>query len=162
MKFYLIIAAAFAVFSDCNNKTPEQAANLTESSKQSEVVASTETNQTAGDGITGYWKLKLEAYDNNENKILDEAERKKGIQNHYSFRFNTDGSCTIRESFKGHYEVKTKGGNKILSVYRNKVKGDEEKDPPPDIYRIISLGKDELVLLEQEEDLTFWVFERGN
>jgi hypothetical protein len=57
--------------------------------------------------------------------------------------------------------VKTKGGNKILFVYRNRVRGEEEKDPPPDVYRIVSLSKNELVLLEEMEGLTFWVFERG-
>ena len=128
--------------------------------KQTE-VASTETNQPPGDGITGYWKLTLEAYDDNGNKVLDEAERKKGIKNRYTFRFNADGSCKIQESFAGRYEVKTEGGKQMLYVYRKRVVGEEDKDPVPDVYRIISLGKTEMVLLENEGNLTFWVFERA-
>ena len=160
MKTYVIIATAFAFFG-CNNNKSGQAINIAQNGTQPEFLSNTETSQTSEEGIIGYWKLKLEAYDHNENKILDETERKKGIQNRYSFRFNADGSCQIRESFKGHYEVKTKGGNKILFVYRNRVRGEEEKDPPPDVYRIVSLSKNELVLLEEMEGLTFWVFERG-
>lgn len=109
----------------------------------------------------GYWKLTLEAYDENENKILDEAERKKGIKNKYTFRFNADGSCRIQETFSGRYEIKTERGNKMLYVYRNRVVGEEDKDPVPDVYRITSMNKNELVLLENIGDLTFWVFERA-
>jgi hypothetical protein len=58
--------------------------------------------------------------------------------------------------------VKTEGSNKMLYVYRNKVEGQEKSDPPPDVYRIISMSKSELVLLENEGNLTFWVFERIN
>jgi hypothetical protein len=161
MKIHLFIITIYTLLNACSNDKQAQATNVSPTSTQPELLAKTKTNQTADEGITGYWNLKLEAYDKNENKILDDDERKKGIQNRYSFRFNADGSCQIRESFKGHYEVKTKGGNKILSVYRNRVQGEEDQDPPPDVYRIISLSKNELVLLEQEGNLTFWVFERS-
>jgi hypothetical protein len=161
MKFFLLLITTYILLIACSNDKPAQATSVAPTSTRPELLSTTETNQTGDDGITGYWKLKLEAYDNNENKVLDEAERKKGIQNRYSFRFNADGSCQIRESFKGHYEVKTKGGNQLLSVYRNRVQGQEEQDPPPDVYRIISLSENELVLLEQEGNLTFWVFERS-
>jgi hypothetical protein len=50
----------------------------------------------------------------------------------------------------------------MLYVYRNKVEGQEKKDPPPDVYRIIAMSKNELVLLEDLGNLTFWVFERVN
>ena len=49
----------------------------------------------------------------------------------------------------------------MLYVYRNRVVGEEEKDPPPDVYRIITLSKNEMTLLEDLGDLTFWVFERA-
>lgn len=160
MKIHLFIITTYILINACSNDKPAQATNA-QTSTQPELLLKTETNLTGDEGIIGNWKLILEAYDNNENKILDEAERKKGIQNRYSFRFNADGSCQIRESFKGHYEVKTKAGNKILSVYRNRVQGEEEQDPPPDVYRIISLSENELVLLEQEQNVTFWVFERS-
>lgn len=160
MKIHLFIITIYTLLNACGSDKPEQVTSAP-TGPQSELLSTTEANQTGDEGITGYWKLKLEAYDNNENKILDEAERKKGIQNRYSFRFNADGSCQITESFKGRYEIKTKGGNKILSVYRNRVQGEEDQNPPPDVYRIISLSENELVLLEQEENVTFWVFERS-
>lgn len=157
MKTYFSIVTAYTLLLACNNNNSAQ----TVTANSSEVLSKTASSGSFDEGITGYWKLTLEAYDNNENKILDEDERKKGIQNRYSFRFNADGTCQIRESFKGRYEVTSKGSKKLLSIYRNRVKGEEEKDPPPDVYRIISLSKNELVLLEQEGNLTFWVFERG-
>lgn len=162
MKPKLTFLIACALLSTSNNNKAAQETAGAATQQQPQADSRTETNQTASDDITGHWKLKLEAYDNNGNKILDEAERKKGFQNRYSFRFNADGSCRIVESYKGRYEVKTEGGNKMLYVYRNRGVGHEEKDPPPDVYRIISISKNELVLLEDLGNLTFWVFEKAN
>jgi hypothetical protein len=50
----------------------------------------------------------------------------------------------------------------MLYVYRNRVVGEEKQDPPPDMYRIISMSKNELLLLEDLGNLTFWYFERIN
>jgi hypothetical protein len=161
MNSKLIFCVAFTSFIACGNNKAAQETTAAETNKQQpEIASNTATGQPSGDDIVGNWKLMLEAYDDNENKTLDEAERKKGIKNNYAFRFNADGSCQIQQVFKGHYEVKTEGDKKILYVYRNRVVGEEEKDPPPDVYRIISMSKNELVLLEQEGNLTFWVFER--
>ena len=118
------------------------------------------SNAFPGDSITGYWKLYLEAYDDNGNRKLDDEERKKGIKNRYSFRFNADGSCEIMELFKGRYEIETENGKKLLHVYRNRVAGEEEKDPPPDVYEITSMSKEELVLLEKLGEHTFLVFRK--
>ena len=159
MRYNLIVCVAYVVLTTCNDKAKQTKATETRQ-QQPEIASNTQTNQTSEDGITGYWKLKLEAYDDNSNKILDEAERKKGIQNRYLFRFNVDGSCQIQEVYKGRYEVKTESNKKMLYVYRNRIVGEEEKDPPPDVYRIISLNKKELVLLEDLGNLAFWVFER--
>jgi hypothetical protein len=161
MKPHFILSIACPLFITGNSYNAQQTL-VAETMRQPEVTSSTGTNQTSADDIIGFWKLKLEAYDDNSNKILDEAERKKGIKNNYSFRFNADGSCKIVESFKGRYEVKTESGNKMLYVYRNRVAGEEKQDPPPDVYRITSMSKNELVLLENEGNLTFWVFERMN
>lgn len=159
MKSNLIICLAFALLIACKNKS--QGTKVTETSQQKpEIAANTQTSQGSEDGITGTWKLKLEAYDDNSNKVLDEAERKKGFQNRYLFRFNADGSCQIQEIYKGRYEVKTESNKKMLYVYRNRIVGEEEKDPPPDVYSIISLNRNELVLLEDLGNLAFWVFER--
>jgi hypothetical protein len=158
MKPHLVIVITYALLITHINKAAQEI-RIADTGTQPEVVS--KMHAPPGDGVTGLWKLKLEAYDNNHNKILDEAERKKGFQNHYSFRFNADGSCLIQESYKGRYEVKTEGGNKMLYVYRKRVEGVEKQDPPPDVYRIISMSKNELVLLEDLGNLTFWVFERA-
>ena len=49
----------------------------------------------------------------------------------------------------------------MLYVFRNRIIGEEDEDPPPDVYRIISMSKNEMVLLERVNDLVFWVFERA-
>jgi hypothetical protein len=114
-----------------------------------------------GEGVVGYWKLALEAYDDNDNRQLDAEERSKGFSNRYSFRFNADKSCRIMDMFKGHYEIEEKNGKKLLNVYRDKVAGEEESDPPPDIYLVTSMSNDEMVLLETLGNHTFWVFKRS-
>ncbi|HKP32887.1 MAG TPA: lipocalin family protein [Chitinophagaceae bacterium] len=159
MKTVIIPLLAGVLFA-CNNNNAQDA-KTAEVKEESKAAANTENNQPSGDGIAGYWKLKLETSDDNENKILDEAERKKAFKNNYTFRFNADGSCKIQESFAGRYEVKTEGGKKMLYVYRKRVVGEEDQDPVPDVYRIISMDKKELVLLESIGNLTFWIFERA-
>ena len=162
MKCGILFYIAWALLPACSNNNSAQEKSFAETKSLPEVASTTESTQLSGDVITGYWKLTLEAYDENENKILDEAERKKGFKNRYSFRFNADGSCQIMETFKGRYEIKTENGNKMLYVFRNRVVGEEDKDPVPDVYRIISESKNELVLLENEGNLTFWVFEKAS
>lgn len=161
MKLNPIFLIAGALLIACNNNENARESTDSKTEPHSEVASKAETEQTSGDGIVGYWKLTLEAYDDNGNKILDEDERKKGIKNRYTYRFNADGSCQIQETFKGRYEVKTEGGNNMLYVFRNRVVGEEDEDPPPDVYRIISESKNQLVLLENEGKLVFWVFERA-
>ena len=161
MKHKLHIAClplVLLAFCNNNNTTPESIFD----DKQVEAASNKETNQHSGNGITGYWKLTLEAYDDNGNKILDEAERSKGVKNGYWLRLNSDGSCRIQELYNGRFEVKTEGDKKMLYVYRNRVVSEEEQDSPPDIYRIISASKNELVLLENDGNLVFWIFERAN
>jgi len=160
MNHHLVILCVCVLLVSCNNSQSNQT-NVADTPKQAEVASNTEATQSSGDGIAGYWKLILEAYDDNGNKILDDAERKKGIKNKYTFRFNADGSCRIQENFTGRYEVKTEGGSKVLYVYRKRVVGEEDQDPVPDVYRITSISKNEMVLLEKIGDLTFWVFERA-
>ena len=162
MNLKLIPLLVYTSLIACNNNKAVQETSSAKAEKTQEVTSNTETKQAPGDGIVGYWKLTLEAYDDNGNKTIDEEERKKGIKNKYTYRFNADGSCQIQDFYKGRYEEKTEGGNKMLYVFRNRVVGEEEKDPPPDVYRIISLTKDQLVLLENEGNLTFWVFEKAS
>ena len=161
MKLHLIFSIASAILIACSNNKAATETTIAETKQQPGTASNTATNQPSGDGIAGFWKLTLECYDNNGNKIPDDDERKKGIKNRYLFRFNSDGSCRIQEFYNGHYEVKNDGDKKMLYVYRNRVVSEEEKDPPPDIYRIISMSKNELVLLEDLGNLTFWIFERA-
>lgn len=154
MKIFPFLLLAFAL--GCGNDATVK--NATVNSK-AEPQASTAA-ETTGDGVVGTWQLSLEAYDDNNNKKLDEEEKKKGIQNRYALRFNADGSCQIMNMYKGRYERKTENGKDMLSVYRNRIPQEEEKDPPPDVYQIISLNKAEMTLLEAIGDHVFWVFKR--
>lgn len=161
MKSNIIVCIACALLIACSNNAQENKVAETPQ-QQPEIASNTQASRASEDGIVGFWKLTLEAYDDNGNKILDEEERKKGIKNQYTYRFNSDGSCKIQEFYKGRYEEKTEKGNKMLYVFRNRVVGEEDKDPLPDVYRIISMSKNQLVLLEDMGNLAFWVFERVN
>ena len=122
-----------------------------------------ENNQ--GGGIVGDWKLALECYDDNHNHQLDDAERKKGFSNHYFYRFSADKSCIIspfasnqlKSGFKGRYALAEKNGKKILTTYWDET---EQKGQREAQYTVVSVSKDELVLLETTGDHTFWIFKR--
>jgi hypothetical protein len=113
-------------------------------------------------GIIGTWKLNLEAYDDNSNKVLDDEERKKAIRNNYILQFKTNGTCRIQDFYNGTYTIKNEGGQKLLSVQRERVKEEETEDPPPDLYYIKSLTKDELIVLNSVAGFThtFWILKR--
>ncbi|MDQ6609620.1 MAG: hypothetical protein M3Y85_07350 [Bacteroidota bacterium] len=64
------------------------------------------------------------------------------------------------ELFKDHYERKTENEKDLLRVFRNRVPNEEKTDPPPDVYVITSLNKDEMVLLETIGNNTFWSFKK--
>ena len=121
---------------------------------------------TTADDLVGDWKLSLETYDDNHNKKLDDAERQKGFSNHYFYRFSADGSCIIspfannqlKSGFKGHYVVSEKNGKKIITTYWDEA---EQKGQQEAQYTIVSVNKDELVLLETTGDHTFWIFKRA-
>ena len=125
----------------------------------------TTLHPTTDDGIVGDWKLVLETYDDNHNKQLDDAERKKGFSNHYFYRFSADGSCIIspfasnqlKSGFKGKYQVTEKNGKKIITTYWDET---EQKGQKEGQYTVISVSKTELVLLETTGDHTFWIFNR--
>jgi hypothetical protein len=160
-KIFPLFLLAFLI--GCSNNSTVKSATETskeETNSTSASTASTSSNSPQGDGLVGYWKLSLEAYDDNNNGKLDDEERKKGIQNRYSFRFNADGSCQIMDMFKGRYERKTEKGKDVLSVYRNRIPQEEEKDPPPDVYIISSIAKDKMILLETMGNHVFWEFSR--
>ena len=125
----------------------------------------TTVHRTTDDGIVGDWKLVLETYDDNHNKQLDDAERKKGFSNHYFYRFSADGSCIIspfasnqlKSGFKGKYQVTEKNGKKVITTYWDET---DQKGQREGQYTVISANKDELVLLETTGNHTFWIFKR--
>ena len=156
---YFSLLMMLIACSNNSNKEPTNSPTATEPENAGKQVTS--VNGQQGDGIVGKWQLTLEAYDDNSNRKLDDEERKKGIQNRYSFLFNADGSCQILNMYKGRYEIKTENSRKLLKVYRNRIPEEEEKDPPPDVYEITSMSNNELVLLEDLGNHTFWVFKRA-
>jgi Lipocalin-like domain len=153
------------LFISCGSTSVDKTSASGQSSlaKSSHIVKSTAS--TKGDGIVGDWQLSIETYDENGNKALDDAERKKGFSNHYFYRFNTDGNCWVsplannpmQNAFKGHYTITEKNNKKIITIYLD---GDEEKGLQDGQYTIVSVNKDELVLLETALDHAFWIFKR--
>jgi lipocalin-like protein len=139
-----MITLLFVSLLFCNCGGNNEAANEKLAANNS-TVTETET-ATSGDGILGVWKLDIEARDENNNNILEDAERKKGFHNNYIYQFNANGTCRIQGVYNGTYTVKEEKGNKVLTVQRERIKEAEEKDPLPDVYHIKSLTATEMTL----------------
>ena len=80
MKHHPIFLIGGALLIAWSNNKAAQETTVTKTEQQPQIASNAETNQISGDGIVGYWKLTLEAYDDNGNKSLDEDERKKGLR----------------------------------------------------------------------------------
>ena len=162
-KTSIMLSASVLVFvAGCSdNKSSTSNTQLT-TEKVAEKAASQTANSSSGDGIVGTWEMTKEAFDKNENKILDDDERKAATGNRYRMEFSADGTCRTQNYFSNTYKVRQEGGEKILEIQRHRVEGEETKDPPPDIYKIKSLTKDEMVLLVTDAgfDMSFWIFDR--
>ena len=158
MKPQSLITLITAVFflSHCadNNAATNEKHHVNNPSSENKPEQTLNTS-AQGDVIVGKWRLTWEAYDENGNKKLDEEERKKGFANKYFYQFNADGSCVI-QNLKGRYEIKEEGGKKKLSTYTDV---DGSKDLIGN-YTILSVNKDELLLLDAGADFTFWTFKR--
>ena len=147
-KSIMLLIAIIFFFENCgdnkaatNEKQPTGTASVENKPEQ------TKTISTSGNGLVGTWKLRVEVFDDNSNRVPDEEEIKKAYSNNYMLQLNADGSCKIQQVFTGRYEKKIENGKEMLYVYRKRIEQEEDKDPPPDIFQIISLKKDELVLL---------------
>jgi hypothetical protein len=152
----------FLCISCADNKTTTHEKQLAGNAVVPNKAEQTADPPSSDGSIVGQWKLILEAYDENENKVLDEEERKKGSRNNYLLQLNANGTCRIQNFYSGTYTIQAEGGQKLLSVQREKGKGEDKQDPP-DLYYIISLMKDELTLLSLSAEIvttTFWVFDR--
>ncbi len=158
----LLVTISSLLINCGNNKAANSETQLTNSSSTEKKVEPGNGAAPAGEGIVGAWKLRLEVFDDNGNRIPDEGEMKKGYSNNYHFQFNADGTCRIQQMFTGRYERKTESGSDKLYVYRKRIEGEEDKDPIPDVYLVTSLKKDELVLqiLLAGEPGSFWFFKR--
>jgi hypothetical protein len=156
---YLALIFLIIACGNSNSDAEGQLANNSSTEKKGE-QATASTNP--GDGIVGTWKMSLDAFDKNDNEVLDEEERKNAVANNYVLQLNADGTCKLQQVFTGRYEVTTENGKQILRVYRKKVEGEEDKDPLPDVYIIKSVGQEEMVLLVVDggESTTFWIFKR--
>ena len=167
MKQYFFYSSFVVLLLACNSNNTDTVKDIDSSSAAAAPSANEAPAESKrGEGILGDWKLQHEAYDNNSNGALDADERSKAIKNHYFYRFNENGSALIGASsspagaFKGRYEKKTENGKEKLYEYRDKIPGEDETDPVPEVYTIISVSGEELVLLESLGNNTFWIFKR--
>ena len=156
------------LFSGCSNeKTTEktesasagngqETAVVTENSQESESAASQ-------GGITGDWKLDWEVFDDNGNWKMEPEEKAKAYRNNYRLLLRTDGSSRIQNMFNGRYEIKEENGRQMLYVYRERVVGEEDEDPLPEVFHIYSKKADELILqvVSAGEPSSFWIFKRA-
>jgi hypothetical protein len=108
------------------------------------------------DSIIGSWSLVLQAFDNNSNGKLDEAERKKGNAGRHFYQFNANGTCLIHTmKLKGWYELKNEDGKKRLYTYLD----DQGTKTRENAWYVISVSKTELILLSQDK-YSFWIYKR--
>src|SRR5687767_9492919 len=148
----IVLASQFIAVCNNNKKTTNEkiaASNISAAEESGNPVDHSNIPPAPGEsqGLVGNWKLFLDAYDDNGNGKLDPDERKKAKPNRHSYQFKPDGSCVIMEMFKGRYEVKKDAAGDKLFVYREKVANEETTDPEPEIFRILSVSKEELILL---------------
>jgi hypothetical protein len=153
----------------CSDQKKEPASTTdktgtTSSTTTTAIPAVNSPNDANGEtgGVVGNWTLHLDAFDENNNQQLDPEERAKAISNRMTYQFKADGSCVIQGILKGRYELKKKDGKDHLVVYRQRIPQEEDEDPLPDEYRILSVAASELVLLmwESFSASTIWVFKK--
>lgn len=102
------------------------------------------TDPMQDNGIPGEWKLLYWVKDKNENKQLEEEERKDPITGAEDYmKLNSDGSCLyLVFKQKGRYEVKTNSdGKKAFTI----IDVNNKRAPKGYIY---SVTKDEFILLD--------------
>jgi DNA segregation ATPase FtsK/SpoIIIE and related proteins len=147
---------------DSGKTTDNNSSNSTTTAEEIPAANNTTASTSSSGDLIGTWKLQLDAFDDNNNRLLDPEERAKATPNNTSYQFKPDGSCVIQGMFKGRYELKKENGNDNVIVYREKMAGEEEDDPQPEKFRILSVSSEELVLLMQEShnENTIWIFKR--
>lgn len=160
-KYFSVLV--IAIFFACSSNTGKNTINdksLIKSESSNMVIHSTVVEQQ-GEGIVGKWLCKLTTLDENKNYNLDANERKKAVNNLYELELRGDGTCRIQNMFTGTYTIKIEQRKQVLQLQRKRIVGEEDKDPPPQVFYITSVTKDELVL----EDFignegSFWIFKR--
>lgn len=160
MKHQLIIVTILLAACGSNGINPVSTSANSNSQASNDANAGTTTNNQSN-GIIGEWRLKFIAGDKNGNKILDDNERKeasKGEMDDY-MRFNADGSCEVTiHKLQGKYEIKEEKGISRLFIYSGNNLGN--KNYLIGKYRIGTITKDELVLLQMFGGTDFMVYKR--
>jgi hypothetical protein len=164
-KITQLLLASLTILFSCSNSN---AGN--ETTKEKTAVASNSNDETSkpspGNDLIGDWKLSVETYDENQNKKLDPQERAKAFSNHFFFRFNADGSAlvnfsaTAERAFKAKYKLSKRKDLQFISIY---IDGDENEGPDglSGGYYIISVDKNELVVLEGANERAIWIFKKS-
>jgi hypothetical protein len=149
------LALGVILFLSCdNNKSDKVPAQ--QNSIANEATSSSEDMPPQSESIIGSWNLVMQAFDDNGNGKLDDAERKKGSGGRHFYQFKTDGTCLIHTlKLKGYYELKDEGGKKRLYTYID----DEGKKTPENKWYVISVTKTEMILLSQDK-YAFWIYKR--
>jgi len=163
MKSMIILVAAIVVLTNCgNNKAATTEQQIANNPAIENIEVEPTSSTSPGNDLVGTWKLRLEVFDDNSNRVPDEEEMKKGYGNNYLFQFNANGTCRIQQIYTGRYEKKSENGRPMLYVYRKRIEQAEDEEPPPDIYQITSVKKDELVLqsILLGDPTSFWFFKR--
>jgi len=83
----LLIATSFLLTHCGNNKAAINETQLANNSSAEKKDEQNNTTALSGEGIVGTWKLCLEVFDDNDSRIPDEDEMKKGFANNYHFGF---------------------------------------------------------------------------
>lgn len=144
------ICLLLVVVAACNN--PGKDAQPVISDKKEISVRQSGFDPAEAVDIIGAWIQKSTHTDDNNNKVLDEAERQKegpGLGFDY-FLFKNDGSC-LRDKdmrFNGTYDISEKNGERILQI---------QNDPPGETYKYAIIGpvNDEMVLHSSGAFLVF-------
>lgn len=143
-----MLIAACSNNSNATNEKP--LANNAQANVQQEII---NASSSSDESIVGEWKLLYWVKDKNENKQLEDEERKDPIAGAEDYmKLNSDGSCLcLVFKQKGRYEVNTNSdGKKMFTL----IDVNNNRAPKGHIY---SVTKDEFILLD---GLIFRVYKR--
>ena len=112
----LFAAISFMLIYSGNNKAATTETQLATKTPSEKKISHSDDVNISADGILGNWKLRLEVFDDNGNRVPDEAELKKGYAKNYSLQLNADGTCRMQQMFTGRYQQVTEKGREMLKL----------------------------------------------